>query len=131
MKYFKSLLALYALVLVFSCETDPMVVFPGTWKVNSGGTITFNENGTGYSINSTSFWLADGCLTGDTIPFLWETTPLGKTSKGTIRLEYLEADGVTLCGASSSITYKIKSKDEIQLGEQVLGVGIIDILIRQ
>jgi len=93
--------------------------------------MTFYADGTGYSINSTSFWLNDGCLNSDTIPFQWSTEPIITGSKGTIRLDYLEADGVTLCGASSSITYTIKSKDEIQFGEQILGVGIVDILTRK
>lgn len=130
----KNLLALpfiIGLLFFFSCERDPQIIFPGTWNIDTGGTMTFNTDGTGYSINSTSFWLSDGCLTADTIPFQWSTTQIGNGPKGTIRLDYLEADGVTLCGASSSITYTIQSEDQIRLGEQILGVGIIDVLTRQ
>ncbi len=131
MKKLFALPLIAGILFLFSCETDPLVIFPGTWNIDTGGEMHFNADGTGYSINSTSFWLNDGCITADTIPFLWSTTQIGNTSKGTIRLEYLEADWVTPCGNSSSITYLIKSKDQIQLGEQILGVGVVDYLNRK
>jgi hypothetical protein len=131
MKKLNSLTLIIGLLLFISCSKDPAEIFPGAWNIDSGGQMYFNSDGTGYSVNSTSFWLSEGCVTADTIYYLWSAEKIGIGAKGTIRLDYLEADGVTPCSASSAITYRINSKDEIQLGEQILGVGVIDILTRQ
>lgn len=121
------------LMFFFSCEKDPAVVFPGTWDISSGGEIYFNSNGTGYTLNATSSYFTNGCLsiTSDTIPFLWTATQTGTSAKGTLRLDYLESDMTTTCGAYTEIQYKIKGKNSIQLGAQVLGIGIIEDLTRK
>lgn len=121
------------LLMVMSCEKDPQVVFPGTWTVDSGGELYFGTDGKGYSLNTTSSYFNNGCLsiTSDTIPFNWTATQTGSSSKGTLRLEYLESDGVTTCGAYTEIAYTIKGKDKVELGAEVFGIGIVEILERK
>ncbi len=128
------LLPLIAGILLFvSCEKDPQVVFPGTWTIESGGELYFGTDGKGYSLNASSSYFTNGCLsiTSDTIPFNWTTTQTGSSSKGTLRLDYLESDGVTTCGAYTEIAYTIKGKDKIELGAEVFGIGIIENLSRK
>lgn len=120
------LLPLIALTIFFtSCEKDPMVVFPGTWNIDSNqGTLTFNADGTGYSLNSTSSFFESFCATSDTSYFTWVATPTtSNSSSGMLYFEFLDMQGGTSCG-SLDIKYKIKSKKRVQLGETVLGLGI-------
>ena len=46
-----------SLLFLFSCATDPLEVFPGSWNIDSGGEMHFNADGTGYSINSTTLFV--------------------------------------------------------------------------
>ncbi|MEZ4937466.1 MAG: hypothetical protein R2799_07715 [Crocinitomicaceae bacterium] len=130
----KKLLLLPFLVFTLyftSCEKDPAVIFPGTWSVESGGTFTFNADGTGYSLNTTQSMYQSSCALGDTSYFTWTATPNSTNNpRGTLRMDFLYDDMMTSCGYLE-IAYKIKSKTKVQLGANVLGFDLSDDITKQ
>ena len=112
-----------------SCTKDASENLPGTWNTSDGGTITFNEDGTGITMDSEFFNWDCGTITtngntevlGPVEEFTWMITSDGDNL-------YMEFDDQTSfsvpCSGSMEFPVEVKSKNKATVGVNSFGIDI-------
>jgi hypothetical protein len=130
----KLLLGITVLLLCISCEKDPQKAFVGEWTLVEGGTVTFNENFTGYSVNGSNAMASANhfeniCDDLDTNFFNWTATQSGNKKTGILELTHLTYFNAQTCVVTST-DYDIHSNNRICLGSNTEGSDQITTLKR-
>lgn len=115
--------------VVTSCTKDAEENLPGTWNTSDGGTITFNEDGSGTTMGSDFFLWDCGTLTingvseyfGPVTEFNWMITSGGDN----LFMEFNDTTSFSQpCGGSMEFPVKVKNKNKATVGVDALGIDI-------
>ncbi len=98
--------------LFTSCSKDADEVLPGTWDTSDGGTVTFNDDGTGSTMGSEFFSVDFDDNDLDT--FTWSL------SGDNLTWEYSDSTS----SFSAEFPVDVKNDDKVEVGASVLGLGI-------
>lgn len=137
MKNLKLTTIVFALCLfvMSSCSKDAEGSLPGTWNTSDGGTITFNEDGTGTTMDSDFFLWDCGTITtngvseylGPVEEFTWMITGDGEN----LTMEFDDQTSFSIpCGGSMEFPVDVKSDKKATVGVDAFGFGIVVELTR-
>ncbi len=119
----------FGLFLMSSCSKDAEASLPGTWNTDDGGTITFNEDGTGITMDSEFFLWDCGTITtngnaeylGPVEEFTWMITADGEN----LFMEFDDQTSFSIpCGGTMEFPVKVKNKKSATVGVNALGFGV-------
>lgn len=113
-----------AALFLISCTKDAEENLPGTWSTSDGGTITFNEDGTGTTMNSSFFEFDCGNLNGNYLgpitAFEWMITSDGDN----LFIAYDDQTSFAApCSGTMEAPIKMKSKNKAIVGTSIGGFG--------
>lgn len=117
------------LFLLSSCSKDAAENLPGTWSTSDGGTITFNEDGSGITMDSEFFNWDCGTITingvsehiGPVQEFEWMITEGGDN----LFMAFSDTSSYSIdCEGSMEFPVKVKSKNKAMVGVDALGINI-------
>lgn len=116
---------LIATLVVTSCTKDAEENLPGTWNTSDGGTVTFNTDGTAFTVGSDFFTFDCGTLNGVFLgpytDFEWMITEDGNNLFMAFESDSTNTTGG--CSGSTEQPIKVKSKNKAIVGKVVFGLG--------